>query len=214
MRITNDQKFAKTYSQLVPMLILASNSEARQSMLRNAGVKFDALPARVDEDMIKAAFLSEGSTPRDIADGLAEAKARKISGKHSEALILGSDQVLEFEGQIMSKPKSAQELTDNLLTLRGKKHKLFSAAVMARGGVPIWRHIGEAQIVMRSFSEDFLQYYVSENFERVRHCAGGYEIEGAGAQLIEDYRGDYFSILGLPLFAVLSYLREQGELIQ
>ncbi len=194
------------------MLILASNSQIRADILRQAGVNFEVLPARIDEEMIKNGLLEEEAKPRDIADLLAEAKSRKISMKVHGNLVLGCDQVLEFDGQILSKCETQDALRAQLKRLRGKKHRLYSAAVISLDGNPIWRSIGDAQIVLREFSDEFLDDYMNQNFETAKHSVGGYQIEGVGAQLIEDYRGDYFSVLGLPIFPVLNILREHGEL--
>ncbi len=194
------------------MIILASNSQIRADILRQAGVAFETMPARVDEDMIKAALVAEQGAPRDIADALAEAKSQKISRKAPGALVLGADQVLSLDGQLISKSESQAEMIETLRHLRGKKHKLYSAAVISLDSAPIWRFIGEAQIVMRDFSDEFLRDYVEAHFQSVKSSVGGYQIEGIGAQLIEDYRGDYFSVLGLPLFPILSFLRERGVL--
>ncbi len=194
------------------MLILASSSEIRAQILRNSGVSFEVFPAQIDEQLIKNGLISEQARSRDIADILAETKARKISMKFPTKLVLGCDQVLEFDAELLSKAKNREDLKKQLLYLRGKKHKLHSAMVLALGGHPIWRYIGEAQMVMREFSDFFLDQYISENYDLVKHSVGGYQIEGIGSQLIEDYRGDYFSILGLPLFPLLEFLRGYGEL--
>ena len=137
-------------------IILASSSGIRQMLLTNAGVPFTALPARIDEDAIKAALLAEDATPRDVADALAEFKARKIAEKHPEATVIGTDQVLEFQGQILSKPASREEAAEQLRALRGKRHKLLSAVVVYSGAEPVWRYVGQVRLLMREISEDYL----------------------------------------------------------
>ncbi|MCK5500743.1 MAG: Maf family protein, partial [Tritonibacter mobilis] len=128
-------------------ILLASGSEIRAQLLRQAGVAFRVEVARVDEGAIKAALLAEGATPRDIADTLAEAKARKVSGKHPGEMVLGCDQVIDFEGTLLSKPETKDQALQQLKAMRGKRHMLLSAAVIYRDGEPLWRHVGQVRLV-------------------------------------------------------------------
>lgn len=127
-------------------LILASGSAIRAKMLENAGVPFAVQSARVDEDAAKRALMAEQAAPRDIADALAELKARKVSDKHTDAMVLGCDQVLDFDGALLSKPTSRDEALQQLRAMRGKRHMLLSAAVIYQGGQPIWRHVGQVRL--------------------------------------------------------------------
>lgn len=191
-------------------LILASGSEIRAQMLQNAGIDLEILPARVDEQAIKSAFLAEGAQPRDVADALAEAKARRISMKNPDRLILGADQVLDFKGQIFDKPETIDQAHNQLISLRNDTHDLYSAAVLFENGYPVWRHIGRVTLTMRDFSDDFLAGYVQKNGDNLFTTVGGYKIEESGAQLFSTINGDYFSILGLPLLELLAILRQKG----
>lgn len=191
-------------------IILASGSLIRQILLKNAKVPFEIIVPLLDEDSIKAALIAEGASPRDIADALAEGKARKVSMKHPNAIVLGCDQVLSFQGRIISKPKDATEARDQLSELNGERHKLLSAAVIYEAGEPKWRHIGEVRLQMKQNSDAYLDDYVSRNWDSIRHSVGGYKLEEEGARLFSRVDGDYFNVLGLPLFEVLSYLGQRG----
>lgn len=193
-------------------IVLASTSATRIAMLEAAGIRFSSLPARVDEEMIRQALEGEGAKPRDIADTLAEAKALKISGKVPGALVIGSDQILDFDGRIYAKPRDRDEVRAQLMALRGKTHRLISAAVVCRNGEPLWRHISEARLTMREFSEPWLEGYIARNWEKIRHSVGGYRLEEEGVRLFSSIQGDHFTILGMPLLPLLSWLSLRGDI--
>ena len=192
--------------------ILASSSEIRATLLRNAGVPFTTEKPRVDEEMIRASLEAEEASPRDIADFLAEAKARKVSLKANGALVIGCDQVLDFDGTVMSKPADPSECLAQLTALRGKTHRLLSAAVIYKDGEPLWRHVGVVRLTMREFSDDYLSDYVVRNWESVRWSVGGYKLEEEGVRLMSRIEGDYFNVLGLPMIELLNYLTVRGAL--
>ena len=181
-------------------------------MLRRAGLSFDVVPARIDEEAIRAALAAEGSGPRNIADALAEAKAVKVSARHPAALVIGADQVLDLEGEAMGKTASPDELRVQLRRLRSRRHKLFSAAVVAEQGRPIWRQVQEARLHVRAMSDEWLDDYVERNWEAVRYGVGGYLIEDEGVRLFDSVEGDTFTIMGLPLVPLLSWLAMRGSI--
>lgn len=193
-----------------PALILASTSSIRLQLLQAAGVAVSAMPARIDEEMIRQALQSEGATPRDLADALAEMKARKVADKHPDAFVLGCDQVLEAHGQVFSKPESPEQALEQLGHLRGHSHKLLSAAVIYHQGKPIWRHVSTARLTMRALSDAYMQDYVNRNWHSIRHSVGAYKLEEEGARLFSAVEGDYFTVLGLPLLPILGYLGQRG----
>lgn len=193
-------------------LILASASAIRQQMLARAGLEVTAHPARIDESAIRAALQAEDATPRDIADTLAEAKARKISGRFPGALVLGCDQVLAHKGAIFEKPESVEAARAQLLHLRGATHQLLSAAVLYQGGEPLWRDVGVARLTMRGFSEAYLDGYLARNWPDIGASVGAYKLEEEGVRLFTQIQGDYFTILGLPLLELLNYLALRGEI--
>jgi septum formation protein len=188
-------------------LILASASATRAKMLRDAGVTVEIVPSGVDENAIKRTYRAEGRPASDLAIALAEAKAQAVN---REGLVLGSDQVLNFNGEVFDKPNDMAAARAQMQSLRGQTHELLSAAVLIRNGETVWQSVGRATLTMRDFTEDFLDTYLAAEGEAVLWTVGGYRIEGIGAQLFERVEGDYFTILGLPLLDVLKALRGKG----
>lgn len=182
-------------------------------MLRGAGVSLEAVPALVDESSIKDSLIANNAKPRDIADALAEAKARKVSRKYPTALVLGCDQIaVTAGGKILDKPDSPSDARIHLAQLSDNNHRLISAAVICEAGEPVWRVVDSAQMTVRHLSETFIEQYVTNFWEDIRHCVGCYRIEAEGAQLFKRVSGSQFTIIGLPLLPVLDYLRLRGLL--
>lgn len=193
-------------------IVLASGSEIRATLLRNAGLDFDVIPGRVDEDAIKRGFEAEGATPRDVADGLAEFKAQKVAQKRPDAFVIGCDQVAALKNTIFSKPTSPEDARGQLAQLSGQTHQLLSAAVIYHDYQPIWRHVGVVRMTMHTLSADFIAAYVDRNWDSIRHTVGCYKLEEEGVRLFSQVAGSYFNVLGLPLTELLSYLVTRGEL--
>lgn len=195
------------------MLILASQSAARRAMLNAAGVPHESLPAHVDEDSITAGLVAEQASPERIADALAEVKALKISRQYPGALVLGADSVVvTADGTLIAKPETRPRAEAQLTQLAGTTHRLISAAVICEAGKPVWRSAGAARLAMRPLSDDFISSYLDAEGDNVLGCVGCYRIEALGAQLFTRIDGDQFVIRGLPLLAVLDYLRVRGVL--
>lgn len=188
-------------------VVLASQSSSRTALLAGAGVTFDKASSGVDESAVKAGLLAEGATPRDIADALAELKAVKVSRARPGALVIGADQTLDLDGVLYDKAESLAEARRRLETLRGHRHKLHAAVVVALDGAPIWRTLESPALTMRPFTDAFLDGYMARNSEAALSSVGCYWLEGEGAQLFEKIEGDYFAILGLPLLGLLDLLR-------
>jgi len=193
-------------------LILASASRIRASLLQRAGVAVEVVPARIDEEALRLALAAEGAGPRDVADSLAGHKARKVGERRPEALVLGCDQVLDLDGAVLGKPADIDAARTQLRALRGRSHRLLAAAVLYHAARPVWRHVGEARLTMRSFSDAWLEGYLARNGAGLCDSAGAYKIEEEGVRLFSRVEGDHFSILGLPLVALLDYLTARGEL--
>jgi len=188
-------------------LILASSSSVRARLLRDAGLDFTVDAPRIDEEAIKESMLREGAKSRDIADALAELKALRISQRHDRAFVIGADQILVCDGKLFSKPRDRTEARKHLESLSGKRHDLVTAAVIARGGAAIWRRVDIARLTMRDLSPGFITDYLEKAGDDVLGGVGCYRLEGLGVQLFQNVAGDYFTILGLPLVAVLDFLR-------
>jgi septum formation protein len=191
-------------------LVLASGSASRRAILKSAGVRFIVIPADLDEDFEKDRLLRQGVAADDVAQHLAGAKAQSVSRLQPAALVLGADQALLLDDELVSKCPDLSSARALLLRLRGRRHRLVSSLVLVRDGRALWLHKAHAALTMRDFSDAFLDAYLSTEGEGVLGGVGCYKLEGLGAQLFESVEGDYFSILGLPLQPLLAELRRQG----
>ena len=192
-------------------IVLATASETRAAMFRNAGLTVGVRPARIDEDLVRASLEAEGLQPRDIADALAEMKALKIAADDA-ALVIGADQILSLDGKVLGKAGAPAMAEEQLAALSGKTHRLYSAAVVQQGGKPIWRHVSEARITFHALMRDEIAGYVARHWDSIRHSVGCYRIEAEGVRLIARADGDYFTILGFPMIPLLTWLRQRGDI--
>lgn len=188
-------------------LVLASGSRVRATLLRQAGLDFEIVPADVDESVTKREMA--GVDPMAIAEALAVIKARAVSPIHPGALVIGADQMLVCDGSLFDKPTTLDEAGGHLRRLRGRTHHLCTAAVVVRDGEVLWRHGERPELVMRPFSDRFIEHYLAAVGADALLSVGAYQLEGRGAQLFERVAGDFFSILGLPLLPLLAFLRHQ-----
>ena len=193
-------------------LILASSSRTRRTLLDDAGLEFEIEPARIDEGAIKCRFAADGRSASDCAFALAEAKARRVAAHHPHGLIIGADQILVCDGAWFDKPASLADARNQLQKLRGRTHRLVTAACVVEGQACTWRGIASARLTMREFSDAFLDLYLEAEGTSVLGSVGAYRLEGRGVQLLTRVEGDHFAILGLPLLELLSFLRERGAL--
>ena len=191
-------------------LVLASKSAARRSMLADAGVVFSVQVAEVDEDAVKA--VHDPADAAGLAVELARVKALAVSRHDGDAWVLGADQTLGFDGGLVSKAASLDDARARLAAMRGKVHQLHSGAALARNGQIVWSGVDTATMRVRDFSDTFLDAYLAAEGEQLLHCVGAYRLEGMGSQLFEAVEGDFFTVLGLPLWPVLAELRRAGVL--
>ena len=197
---------------LQPALILASASTSRANVLLGAGLSFRSEPSHCDEDAIKDRMKAIGAPTADVAENLAREKAAIIAARYPKSYVIGADQMLECNGVWLDKPKNLEAARGHLQLLRGTTHHLVSATVIMIDRECVWRHLDQANLTMRSFSDEFIDDYLALVGEEVCRSVGAYQLEGMGAQLFSNIEGDYFSILGLPLLPLLNFLREQGIL--
>ena len=195
---------------MIRPLILASASQIRLKLLLAAGLQVSAHPARIDEETIRSGMQAQNASAQDVADALAEFKARKIAEKYPADLVLGCDQVLAFAGHIFGQPGTPENAKLQLQRLRGNTHQLISAVVLYDQTTPIWRHVSKATLTMRAVSDGYLEDYVDRNWQSAQHSVAAYKLEEEGVRLFSAIDGDYFTILGLPLLPLLGYLGQRG----
>ena len=194
-----------------PRLVLASASASRRALLDGAGLRFEARPATVDETAVKQSMRADGADAADTALLLAELKAARI--RDADSLVIGADQLLVCDGQWFDKPADLAAARTQLQTLRGRPHQLMTAVVCRRGGQVVWHHVARPRLVMRPFTDAFLDAYLALEGDRVLSSVGAYRLEGPGIHLFEGIEGEYAAILGLPLLPLLGFLRQHGVLV-
>ena len=193
-------------------IVLASASKSRAHLLQVAGVNFQIEPAQIDEDEIKRRTLGRGAPAAAVALELAARKACAVSTNHPGDVVIGGDQILWFEGELISKCANLEEARTLLSRLKGRRHSLVGGLTLARNGTVDWRHSSRVEMTIRSFSEAFLDGYLRREGRAALDSVGAYRLEGEGIQLIESIEGSYFSVLGLDLLPLLAALRAAGAI--
>jgi len=190
-------------------LILASTSTIRRQMLVAAGLAFEVEPSNVDEEEIKSRL----GDPNQLAETLAVAKAEMVSGERTESWVIGSDSVVAVERRIFGKPRDRDEAAKHLRIFSGKEMRLTSAVALSRGGRADWCHIETARLQVRPLSDAFIADYLDAEWPEVGYTVGVFRLEARGVQLFSSIEGDHFTILGMPLIALLGALRKRGLLL-
>ena len=193
-------------------VVLASASQVRARLLRDAGIEFKVAPAAIDEAEVKAACRAESEPVTRAAELLAELKACRVSRSQPTALVIGVDQILHCEGEWLDKPPDLVQARRHLQGLRGKTHELVTSAVAVLDQERIWHRTTTARLTMRPFSDRFLDGYLETIGAQALVSVGGYQLEGLGVQLFSRIEGDYFTVLGLPLLPLLDFLRQRSVL--
>ena len=191
-------------------LILASKSQARAALLRQAGISFDISAASIDEKAIRDAASHEGAPPDDIALLLAEMKGERVAASHSDAMIIASDQLLVCDGEIYGKPRDLDEAHRQITSLSGKRHQLISAVILFDKGRRIWHHIARPEITFHHLTDGDIASYLRYVGDDALYSPASYFLEGPGIHLFADVFGDYYAILGLPMLALLPQLKLHG----
>ena len=195
-------------------IVLASASPTRALLLKAAGVPYTVKPSRVDEEEFKISMGTDGASPVEIAEVLAEAKAISVSQKIPDKIVLGADQVLAFRDTIFNKPVNRNDALKQLQELRGHEHELISYAVIAEAGRRIWHASSNAKLTIRAdVTDEFLNEYLNTASADILNGPGAYKVESLGVQLFSDISGSHYTILGLPLLALLDFLRVKGILM-
>ena len=188
-------------------IILASASGIRLKILNDFGFNVKVEIANIDEDEIKNSLLAEKFTSFDISRALAETKAKKISSKINDQIVLGADQVLDLEGNIFNKPKNMELAVSLMNRLNGKKHSLFSSICLSKNGSTIWMHTEQSVLKMKKLSDSFIKDYLQEIGLEMIKKYGVYQIEGAGKDLFEEIKGDEYSVMGMPIKQLINYYK-------
>src|SRR5690349_2485916 len=191
-------------------LMLASKSASRRAVLESAGIPIDIEPADVDEREIEAR--AGFDDPGQVAALLAREKAKAVSAKHPQRMVLGADQTLALGKRRFSKAPNRAVAREQVASLRGNTHTLHSALAVMRGGAVLFETVDAAHLTMRNFSDAFLDSYLDAVGDKVLSSVGGYQLEGMGIQLFERVEGDHFTVLGLPLLPLLGWMRQAGLL--
>ena len=186
-------------------LILASKSASRRAMLDGIALDYQAMPADLDE---RAIAKKHTGNPRKMAIELARQKALAVAGNNPDSLVIGSDSLVELDGQVYNKADSPEDAVNKILSLSGKTHHLISAVAVAHGGIILWDCCDSAAMTMRTFDRDFAQNYIQKIGAAAMDCVGAYQLEALGPWLFEKIEGDYFTILGMPLVQLLGYLQD------
>jgi septum formation protein len=195
-------------------LVLASGSSARRDMLMAAGIPVETIPSGVDERAVETPLLAQGAPPQGVASALACAKALAVSTRQPGRIVLGSDQLLTCDGETLHKPADLVGAKARLARLSGRAHELHSAFALLRDGIVLAEGAVTVRLTVRVLTPAFIDAYLGAIEESTLASVGAYRMEELGAQLFDSVAGDHFTIMGMPLFAVLAALRDHDLLLR
>ena len=193
---------------MIKGIILASKSKVRKKILEENGISCVVEPANIDEDLIKESLLNKGESPQIISKNLAELKANKISNKKNGKLVLGADSIIDYNGNIISKPSNREEALAILKKLNGQKHYLISSVCISKNGSMIWNYTDKAVLTMKQMTNDELKSYLAKIKDATLYAYNIYQIEGEGRSLFSKIEGDENTIMGLPIKQIKEYLKQ------
>ncbi len=196
------------------LIVLASGSKIRSRLLENAGISHVVDAAFVNETELKEKLRKDRIGIEPATQTLAQTKAAAIAKRHPGAYVIGADQILELDDWWFNKPRDMEQAVATLKILRGHTHRLVSAVSVYHDNESLWKYVETANLTMRDFSDTFIERYIAESGLEILESVGGYRLERTGAQLFARIEGNYFTILGLPLLALLEFLREVGVLTE
>ena len=188
-------------------IILASKSKVRKDILSTNGIHCRVVPSNVDEDSVKISLTRDKASPEIISKNLAELKANKVSAKFPNELVIGADSVIDFNGEVISKPNNRNEALEILKSLNGKTHYLISSVCISKGGNMIWNYTDKAELFMKNFTLIELEDYLSKITDEALYAYNVYQIEGLGKTLFSEIKGDNDTIMGLPVKKIKEYLK-------
>ena len=191
---------------MINKIILASKSEVRKKILNENGINCEVVPSNVDEDQIKESLLNEKATPKLISKNLAELKANKVSKKKSDSFVIGADSVIDFKGQLISKPKNREEALKILQKLNGQKHQLISSVCISKNGSMVLNYSDASALTMKQLNLDEIKSYLRKIEDKELYAYGVYQIEADGRSLFSKIEGDENTIMGLPVKQIKEYL--------
>jgi len=188
-------------------IILASKSGVRKKILEQNNFNCIVVPSNVDEDQVKDSLLSAGANPMLVSKNLAELKSTKVSGKHTDQMVLGADSVISLNNELINKPKSREEAFQTLKKLNGSTHFLITSVCISKNGAMIWNHTDQSELKMKKLSDEKLALYLKNVKTEILLAYGVYQIEAGGLELFESVKGDRNSIMGLPINHVIEYIK-------
>ncbi len=191
---------------MINKIILASKSGVRKEILNKNGINCEVIPSYVDEDQIKESLLEEKASPEIISKNLAEIKAKKVSEKKPNQLVLGADSVIDLKNNLISKPKNRKEAFDILKKLNGQEHRLISSVCISKNGSMVWNFTDSSNLTMKQLSSDEIKSYLKKINDKDLFAYGVYQIEADGRSLFSKIEGNEDTIMGLPVKQIKDYL--------